>query len=438
MTDTSEQLELAMAEAMRPGTFIPYQAGWHFMRCVERVAEQLDKLVTQGEARRAVPLYETFIGACHEKAEEIDDSSGSFGMLVQDLFAGWVRARVDAQADAADTARILAAWIEDDPYGFCLDLEEKITEVMDSGHLVAFACEARGRLERAVPDDGGSGGYPRRRWTAVLKQILAASRDSEAYRRLCEETGLRSKDCNVLAGIADESEEFEEALGWVERGLALAQQERYGRSADHELKRRKRELLLRLGLADEAVADAWAEYSANPCKIYYQRLMEIVPAEDRSAYHGRAVERAEAADVRSAIELLVAMTELERLARRIRTATVEELQELSHFVLEPAGEALRTSHPELAARVYHALAVRILNARKSKYYHAALRDLERSRDCYRAAGQVDAWTSVVAELRAAHYRKRSFMSGFEQVVADLPVTGRGSSFVDRARRRWKR
>jgi hypothetical protein len=29
-------------------------------------------------------LYETFIAACHEKADEIDDSSGSFGMLVED------------------------------------------------------------------------------------------------------------------------------------------------------------------------------------------------------------------------------------------------------------------------------------------------------------------------------------------------------------------
>ncbi|MFZ0133816.1 MAG: hypothetical protein WAK95_14845, partial [Desulfobacterales bacterium] len=35
--------------------------------------------IIEKEPQRAAHLYELFIAACHEKAEEIDDSSGNFG-----------------------------------------------------------------------------------------------------------------------------------------------------------------------------------------------------------------------------------------------------------------------------------------------------------------------------------------------------------------------
>jgi hypothetical protein len=34
---------------------------------------------------RAVTLYELFLAGCYEKAEELDDSSGGFGMFVEGL-----------------------------------------------------------------------------------------------------------------------------------------------------------------------------------------------------------------------------------------------------------------------------------------------------------------------------------------------------------------
>ncbi len=38
--------------------------------------------LTSSDPDRAVPLIETFLAACHEKGEEVDDSSGSFGQFV--------------------------------------------------------------------------------------------------------------------------------------------------------------------------------------------------------------------------------------------------------------------------------------------------------------------------------------------------------------------
>lgn len=77
---------------MEPGSFVSYRACWPFLEGLEEVAAEVAGLVDTAPAR-AVTLYETFLAGCHEKAEEVDDSGGGFGMFVGELFCGWIRAR---------------------------------------------------------------------------------------------------------------------------------------------------------------------------------------------------------------------------------------------------------------------------------------------------------------------------------------------------------
>src|SRR6266702_6871853 len=49
--------------------------------------------IAEADPKRAVGLYETFIAACYEKADEVDDSSGYLGMFGGSLSARWVTAR---------------------------------------------------------------------------------------------------------------------------------------------------------------------------------------------------------------------------------------------------------------------------------------------------------------------------------------------------------
>lgn len=80
---------------------------------------------------RAAALYETFLAGCYEKAEELDDSRGNFGMFVDRLFSGWVKACQAASADPDETVRRIVAWMDDDPYGFCYQLERNLVKVLD-------------------------------------------------------------------------------------------------------------------------------------------------------------------------------------------------------------------------------------------------------------------------------------------------------------------
>ena len=103
-----------MEEALRPGRYISEHASFTVVGELELVATR----IAGADPERAVGLYETFIAACYEKADEVDDSSGYFGTFGGSLFARWVTARQAASADPADTVARLLTWMANDQYGF--------------------------------------------------------------------------------------------------------------------------------------------------------------------------------------------------------------------------------------------------------------------------------------------------------------------------------
>ena len=68
-------------------------------------------------------------------------------------------------------------------------------------------------------------------------------------------------------------------------------------------------------------------------------------------------------------------------------ATDEVLEKVSHYATEPAAKKLEKAEPGLAARLWRAQGMRIVNKSKSKYYDAALTNFERARRCYERAGR---------------------------------------------------
>ena len=127
--------------------------------------------------------------------------------------------------------------------------------------------------------------------------------------------------------------------------------------------------------------------------------------------------------------------ESERLISRLRRATDDELEGLSHYRTEPLARKLERSHPDIAARIYRALCMRIVNAGKSKYYEAALDNIEHAKKCYVKAGLEDDWQAVVDDVRKRHFRKSGFMPRFEDIVSGAPRHVE-PPFLDRAKARW--
>jgi len=436
-----DALESAIETALDPGRFVSYKANFDFVRDLEQVEQQLRRLIP-AEPGRAIALYETFLAGCHEKAEEIDDSSGSFGQFVDDLYRGWIAARQAAGADADQTVARLIEWMDDDPYGFASGLDKEVAKVLDRPGLAAFVRQARTHFDAtatAKPAPGDSfrrnPDYQRRRWGAVLRTLHLARKDVEAYAGLAEETGLTAEDCHALATMLAARRKPREGLDWVERGIEIAKDARHGSVASHDLARLKRDLLTKLGRGDEALDAAWAEYCKHPSKYSYDDLMKYVAKADRAAWHDKAMEAAQGADLHSRMELLLETRETERLAELVRQTTDGALEQVSHYATEPAAKKLERAHPDVAARLWRAQGMRIVNAGKSKYYDAALSNFERAKRCYEKAGLAAEWEVTVSRVRAEHRRKTGFVAGFEDVVAGSGPSDK-PSFLERAKTRW--
>jgi tetratricopeptide (TPR) repeat protein len=438
-----EPLERDIEAALDPGAFIPDRACSEFVNRLEAVAARIGKLAATEPARSSA-LHETFLAGCFEKARELDDSSGSFGQFVDQLFCGWIRARQAAGAAPQDTASRLLAWIDDDPYGFCSGIEKDVAKAFDKAGLAAFEKLIRARFDAAataIPTADGTAPdrreYQRRRWSEVLRALYVQQRALTAYISLAEESGLTAADCLAVARLLAGRRKPQDALTWIERGIDLDQKIPHGSTAAFDLARLKRDVLTRLGRGSEALDAAWADFRKHPGKYTYDDLMKFVPRGDRATWHDRAIAAALGADLHSLIELLIATKEIARLAELVQRSTETDLEDLSHYVSEPAAKKLEKTVPAAAAWLWRAQGMRIIAAKKSKYYHAALANFERAKRCYERAGLTTDWDNTVSQARAEHHRKTGFMSGFEELVRGSGPSDQ-PSFLARAKARWVR
>jgi tetratricopeptide (TPR) repeat protein len=434
-------MERLIESALMPGRFISYHADFSFVSDLGVVEKQLAKLIPTDPVQ-TVALYETFLAGCYEKAEEIDDSSGSFGQFVGELYCGWIKARQATGGDPNETVTRLLAWMEDDPYGFCYHLEEDAAKALNQTGRAVFVKQVRERFDAAAASTprpgepvGRTPDSARRRWAEILRTLYLRRKNVAAYQALAEETGLTPEDCHTLATMLAGRRKAEDALSWVERGIALAKKASSGSMAGYDLAALKRALLTSLGRGKEALDAAWAEYREHPSKYSYDDLMKYVPKTERGGWHKKAIAAAMGTDLHSLIELLLETKELERLAEIVCRSTDEALAGVTHFATEPAAKTLEKTHPDIAARLWCTQAMRVVNAKKSKYYDAALSNFERARRCFEKAGLHADWQRIVEKVRSEHHRKTGFMPGFEEIVAGSGPTEK-PSFLERAKTRW--
>jgi len=364
-------------------------------------------------------------------------------MFFQDLFCGWIKARQAAGRNPAETVRDIVGWMDRDNYGFCFGIDADVALALDRDGFALFRKHLEDRFESAFAQFSGKEArficdYP----SAVhmtarrLKAVYVARRAVRPYIALCERTIASPKDCENIAGLYKAKGRPEDALAWVERGLAAAGTRNWGNEASYGLDGLKRELLNKVGRKDDALQSAWSEFTRIPSAFAYEELMRYIPRQDRGEWHRKAMAAAKDAELAQFIELCVQTRELDLLAERVEAAAAAELESISHYFTEKAATALEREYGLTAAKLHCAMAMRILDAGKSKYYPAALEHLQMARDLYVKGGQEPAWQSVVGRVREDHSRKRGFMSSFEQIVAGGGCTT-AESFEERARKRWR-
>jgi hypothetical protein len=435
-----DPLEVIIERALLPDQFISYQHGWEFVSGLERAKSQIDGLIASGEPERAVRLYECLIAGCYEKAEEIDDSDGRLGDFAESVFCAWISARQAAKADPGETARRIWEWMRKDDYGFCSKLEREAAQVFNAKGLKAFEhivrTEHDAKIAAKKTENSGSGTPFVPRYTGeILKAIYRAQRNIAAYVELCGDTGLSPADCCAIAEIHEKGHRLAEALQWIERGIEMESRKPWAGMPSFGFAILRRRLLRQLGKEEEALESAWNEFVAAPSVFLYDEVFKYVPKHMRQEWRQRAFDAAGKARSSDFMAICARAKEWDRLSEFALSAADPQLEAISHFISEPAAKALARSHPAAAAKLFRALGMRILKARKSKYYTEALENLRNARVCYLKAGLAEQWDAAVSEIRRDHRRKHGFLHGFELLAAGK-AENRRPSFLERARRRW--
>ncbi|MHB8279567.1 MAG: DUF6880 family protein [Candidatus Humimicrobiaceae bacterium] len=438
--DLIEQIERALSF----DTFISYDNVWDFIDDLERVKDNIDALLKNGKAEQAVSLYEIFLSGCYEKADEIDDSGGNLGIFFEELFCSWIDARQKAKYDSNETINLVLKWMENDDYGFCFNIEKSIVKIFCSNELKIFELSIRSCFDNAYrlesPKENkriSDYSYPVRKNADILKIIYSEKKDIKSYINLCEKLGVTPKDCEVIALLYKGIDNFQEALIWVGKGLGLKEKDNWLNESSYDLERIKRELSSLLGNNDYAIESAWTNFKKYPSEYSYDELMKYVAKKDINNWHNKAIEEAKISPLKSTIELFIKTKELDILADRILLVKHEELENISHYVIEKAAKVFLNKNSIVAAKIYRAMGMRILNSKKSKYYSIALEHFLRVKSIYIENNSQEEWLSIIKYIRENHARKYSFITDFEKLVSGIYPSSQ-KSFAQRARKRWEK
>ncbi|MBW2635425.1 MAG: hypothetical protein JRE14_15165, partial [Deltaproteobacteria bacterium] len=204
----SDSLVSAIEQTLDLGQFISYNRSWEFVRSLEDEKHKIDALVNNGQAQRAVSLYEIFLSGCYEKADEIDDSGGDLGMFFEDLFCAWINARQKAKSNPEEIIQNILKWMDNDDYGFCYEIERNVVKVLNKKSVKLFESVIKSRLEKAFATvlqkrRAQVSDFPLevRKNISILKVIYIESKDNDAYLALCEKMETTPKDCENIANL---------------------------------------------------------------------------------------------------------------------------------------------------------------------------------------------------------------------------------------------
>lgn len=438
----SDPVVSEIERALDLGQFISYNRSWDFVRELEDSKKRIDALVKNGEAERAVGLYEMFLSGCYEKAEEIDDSGGNLGMFFEQLFCAWIKARQKAGCKADETVQYVLKWRDNDDYGFCYDIEQDIAQVLNKAGFQLFRKHFQDQFENAfVPYKSKTSkfiyDYPADvyRNVDILKKIYIVKKDIQSYLSLCEKTVASPKDCENIAMLYKKKKRFADALAWVEKGLTLEKKREWRNQSSYGLTSMRQELLDKLGRREDAFESAWSEFKKYPSVYGYDELMKYIGKQDFKEWHEKALLEAKKTSLSAFIEICSKTKEWDILSERIISVEYDKLEQISHYITEKAAKGLAKKHCRAAAKIYGAMGMRILKKGKSKYYRYALEHFRRARKLYKKVDHEQMWASLVDRVRKDHSRKYSFIGDFEKIVS-----GRGldspETFEKRVRKRW--
>ncbi len=406
------------------GTFIAWNETSVFCSELDRTLEELSAYADKNP-KNGLNIFELFMGGCLTKCEEIDDSGGDLGMFMDDIILKWTRCCETTGMSGENFVRKLSHWKKVDHYGFYSDIEMTVIPVLGKNFRLALEETLIKRLEQIKieanqkPDldntDQHKTDYNCQSTISTIKKLYASSRNTKSLIAFCDEHGTNDEDCLNIATIFHSKKQNDKALEWAKKGLALISTAH--NSKESELKKLRRNILSDSGKKNEALDDAWLEFTKYPSIYSLEIVFEFVSPKEKSSYKEKALTIFDKTNLREACSAFMRLGELERLENIISKTSDKELENIFYGEAIQMAETISKKFPKSSARIYIAQALRILEEKRSKAYYHAHDYLEKAKDLLEKHGHEDEWAKCVGKIRIEHKLKSSFMPGFNEIVA---------------------
>lgn len=408
------RLRAAIDRATATDGFVDYDDTYAFAGRLDDVVDGLAALASANPAA-VVELAEHAVRQVEEALNEVDDSGGMVGDVLQGLLELHFRACMEARPEPVGLARrLFTAELETD-YDSFSGAAERYAEVLGDAGLAEYRRLAQDRWDGVPPLGPGErdpdGRY--HRW-AITRMMEALAR---ANGGLAEQVAVKSRDlssANAFLQVAElyrDAGEHDAAMEWARRGL-----DAFPARPDQRLELFLADEHHRRGEHAQAMELVWAGFARGPSFSRYQLLHEhAVRAGTWPAWRERALSllREEADGLRarqraSGGDRMDAHSELVRvfLWEEDADAAWREAAEggCSDELWLRLAHAREAAHPADALQVYLRQVDAVLVSTGERAYAEAVRLLPRVRDVMQRVGED--FGGYVAGLRETHKRRR--------------------------------
>jgi len=403
--------------------FVPYREAYTYSRGVNRIVRQLRELLKSGEQALTMALTEYAIELVERQLEQIDDSDGSLGMVIEDLMVLHLDACHAAKPDPKSLAEKLFDNEVNDPWGFWNDSYERYAGILKEEGKKAFrrlAEEAWEELPCLKPGEKDPNRYGRR-WT-LTKMVKGFAEKDNDFERVVE---VMSKDLSELhdfLAIAEwcrEARKYTLAREWAEKGL-----EAFSDRPDSRLRKFLAEEYVRAKRQDEAVILIWENFADRPILSTYQDLLKYSgKAKQQQHWREKALKwiqddlerirkEAKRSQSRWSWELVdhSLLVEIFLWEKKLADAWKEaQTGGCSDSLWLKLAKERETEYPSDAVPIYQRLVEQEIQKKNNQSYQEAVDMIGHIRKLMLGMGEEEEFRQYLAEIVKQHKRKRNFI-----------------------------
>ena len=250
--------------AVRTDGFVPYREAYGYAGRIHEAIDRVEEMTRAPHPGAMVEVVEHALRRVERAMEDVDDSDGEMGGVLERLQDVHLEACRAARPDPEELARRLFAWELDDDWDVFAGAAVRYADVLGERGLAVYRGLAEAEWARVpplapgAPSEEADGGR-RFRVTQAMEALAGAAGDVDELIAVKSRDLSSAYDFLEIATVCRDASRREEAVDWAERGV---------RAFPERTDRRLRELLADLyherGRHDEALDLIWAEFVDEP------------------------------------------------------------------------------------------------------------------------------------------------------------------------------